>query len=292
VPYPRWVDSSNRGLGAPTFVFYSPLAFYFVAMVAVPMGDVIEGLRYSAILFTRLARPLPVLHSVGSHASRHGVHDALGSGPLRAGSRRLGGPLPGAATHERRRCRRPPVCGNLPASHARTPRGRPARLHRQLRPRRLAAQPALPGRARGRLQGRPHQAHGAGRLDLPSDARRVRGIDPRVAPAPGARARTHWSGETRGSAAARTRLLLSGPADTSGLAALGIRAGARQRAVPLALLRFPRPCDGESGGLYARSRSGWLLGEAASRHAGTDCTREPARSARGISRSGPPGVSI
>ena len=34
VLYPRWIDAANRGFGAPSFVFYAPLAYYLTALLS------------------------------------------------------------------------------------------------------------------------------------------------------------------------------------------------------------------------------------------------------------------
>jgi len=50
VVYPRWLDSCNRGYGAPAFVFYPPLMFYAVAAAATFTPDVVQALRLVLVL--------------------------------------------------------------------------------------------------------------------------------------------------------------------------------------------------------------------------------------------------
>lgn len=37
---PRWVAGSNNGYGSPNFIFYSPLSYYFVALLDLPVGSI------------------------------------------------------------------------------------------------------------------------------------------------------------------------------------------------------------------------------------------------------------
>ncbi len=50
VLYPRWIDAANRGFGAPTFVFYAPLAYYLTSLVALVSGETAAALRWTLIL--------------------------------------------------------------------------------------------------------------------------------------------------------------------------------------------------------------------------------------------------
>ena len=50
VVYPRWLDTCNRGYGAPAFVFYPPLMFYATAAAAALTPDVVQALRLVLIL--------------------------------------------------------------------------------------------------------------------------------------------------------------------------------------------------------------------------------------------------
>jgi len=69
VLYPRWVDDANLGLGAPTFVFYSPLAYYAAGGLAVALGgDVIAGLGWTAVLAALLSG-LAFVAAFREHAS-------------------------------------------------------------------------------------------------------------------------------------------------------------------------------------------------------------------------------
>lgn len=64
--YPRWVDAMSRGLGAPAFIFYPPLAYWVTAALAGLTGDVAEAIRVvvvggvflSGLAFFLAARPL------------------------------------------------------------------------------------------------------------------------------------------------------------------------------------------------------------------------------------------
>jgi uncharacterized membrane protein len=44
--YPRWVPDANNGYGSPTFVFYAPLSYYFVAVIQF----IIPSLTFSMII--------------------------------------------------------------------------------------------------------------------------------------------------------------------------------------------------------------------------------------------------
>lgn len=50
VVYPRWIDAANRGFGAPTFVFYAPLAYYLTSLVSLVTGETAAALRWTLIL--------------------------------------------------------------------------------------------------------------------------------------------------------------------------------------------------------------------------------------------------
>jgi hypothetical protein len=64
--YPRWVDPMSRGLGAPAFVFYPPLAYWVTAPLAALTGDlalairiaIVAGFFLSGVTFFVTARPL------------------------------------------------------------------------------------------------------------------------------------------------------------------------------------------------------------------------------------------
>jgi hypothetical protein len=71
VVFPRWVASSNAGLGAPTFVFYSPLAYYASGLASVALGDALAGLRWTVVAMSLLAGLAFVL------ACRRGAAPAL-----------------------------------------------------------------------------------------------------------------------------------------------------------------------------------------------------------------------
>ena len=56
VLYPRWIDAANRGFGAPSFVFYAPLAYYLTALLSLVTGETAEALRWTLILSAFLSR--------------------------------------------------------------------------------------------------------------------------------------------------------------------------------------------------------------------------------------------
>ncbi len=49
VLYPRWLDNSNGGLGAPIFIYYPPLAYYFHAFCFFLVGDLIDAFRVEIV---------------------------------------------------------------------------------------------------------------------------------------------------------------------------------------------------------------------------------------------------
>jgi hypothetical protein len=73
VAYPRWIDRANKGLGAPTFVFYPPLAYYAIAVVSwATGGDVLAALRVVLTLLALLSGVTMYL-AARDHASRGGA---------------------------------------------------------------------------------------------------------------------------------------------------------------------------------------------------------------------------
>lgn len=53
--YPRWIESSSLGLGAPIFLFYPPLCFYLVGALAVATGGVSAALTGAFLVLALLA---------------------------------------------------------------------------------------------------------------------------------------------------------------------------------------------------------------------------------------------
>jgi len=66
VPYPRWVDNSNRQYGGATFIYYCPLPYFAVAGAHFLTGDLIDAFRLvlviaallSGVTFCLAARPM------------------------------------------------------------------------------------------------------------------------------------------------------------------------------------------------------------------------------------------
>lgn len=52
VVYPRWVTDASHGFGAPTFLFYSPLAYYAVGAAHLPTSDLLAAFRLVLLLVT------------------------------------------------------------------------------------------------------------------------------------------------------------------------------------------------------------------------------------------------
>ena len=75
--YPRWVDPMSRGLGAPAFVFYPPLAYWVSAALGWLTGDIVMGIRIvavggivlSGLAFFLGARPLTSEHGAAIGAA-------------------------------------------------------------------------------------------------------------------------------------------------------------------------------------------------------------------------------
>jgi len=53
--WPRWLESSSAGLGAPIFVFYPPAAYYAVAGLSAVFGGVVPGLSAAFLVLGALA---------------------------------------------------------------------------------------------------------------------------------------------------------------------------------------------------------------------------------------------
>lgn len=47
--YPRWIEAANRGHGAPTFLYYSPGAYYAVAAASLITPDVLSAVRLTGV---------------------------------------------------------------------------------------------------------------------------------------------------------------------------------------------------------------------------------------------------
>jgi len=62
VLYPRWIADANHGYGAPTFVYYPPLAYYLAGGATLGLGGAVDGLRVTAFLLA-LASGLAFLWS-------------------------------------------------------------------------------------------------------------------------------------------------------------------------------------------------------------------------------------
>lgn len=52
--YPRWIETANAGLGAPTFIFYSPLVYYATGLASLLFGEVLAGLRWTLFALTAI----------------------------------------------------------------------------------------------------------------------------------------------------------------------------------------------------------------------------------------------
>jgi hypothetical protein len=53
--YPRWVAESNRGHGAPTFLYYPPGVYYLVAAAHLVTQDLLAALRATGVLLAALS---------------------------------------------------------------------------------------------------------------------------------------------------------------------------------------------------------------------------------------------
>jgi hypothetical protein len=71
LPYPRWIDTPNAGLGAPVFLLYPPLG-HFLGALAASIGGATAGLKFVVSLATILqflgARSWFSLHTSGGNA--------------------------------------------------------------------------------------------------------------------------------------------------------------------------------------------------------------------------------
>ena len=53
--YPRWIADANRGHGAPTFLYYSPGAYYAAAAARLVTSDTLQALRLTSIALALLS---------------------------------------------------------------------------------------------------------------------------------------------------------------------------------------------------------------------------------------------